>query len=325
MSKERTGCLDWEALFRRSRDNGVSWDEGYFSYFPPPNEWCGITSLASSRTPTDNPGFAYTHKDGEGASSETYWRKVENDGSMSAEMQASISDSYDSYHPRIDTDGTNYFIIWAEYDSAPGPRYLHQIVVDRWDGTDNRTVLQFTDTGVLEYPDIAKQAGGTFYSTWLDRDETDWWIRGCEYNGGWGSIDFIVPGSGTVSCPRVLPNIEAPVVFRSPGDSTKVDKSYLPGVMLDCGPKDGESLATTNDGTNSYLAVSSWKAANTGPIKVKRMDKAGPSGTVTTNGGTCGDRQYVQPRFDIIFRNVVDDWNVTGTDPLGDSYTNGVT
>jgi len=333
VSKERAGSETWESLFLRSQNNGGSWNPSYFAYSSPPNASCPIIDLASTRTPTDNPAFVYTRQDGEGVwTRETYWRKVENDGQMSAEMQASVSevgpgDRYDSFYPRIDTDGTSYFIIWAENDpylDPPNPGWhLWQIVCDRWDGVDNRDVLDFTDTSgeYLEYPDIAKGPGNTFYASWLDRGPANWRVMGRKYEGGW--LGFAYMDQGTLanpSYPKVLTGT-LDVVYRSTTDTTKVDQFGLPDLMLNCYPRDGDRSLATSVNTHPYLAVLS----TSGQVRVKRIDTVEPSGTITTNGNNYEDRMFVKARFDIIFNNVIDDWNVTGTDPLGDSFTNGVT
>lgn len=98
------------------------------------------------------------------------------------------------------------------------------------------------------------------------------------------------------------------------------DPVVLQGVNAVATSRSLAACADSTDGAHYAAGVTT-----SGSILVKRTDGTAPvcSG-VTVTGNTVGDTTYCRANFTASFAGVVDDWNTTGTDPLGDAYTNGV-
>ena len=316
VSEERSGSTGSEILLRRSQDNGASWDSGYWDYAQLNEDG---SFLSFTRGPTDSPALCYQRN------YQIFWRKIIPAG-LGGELRASQTGSWMQRSGRIATDGTVYFI--AYYDD-PGSGNPVKIVCNRYTGTDNwDTLATAASVHYLRYPDITYENSGYFNVSWTDDTGTSgtrsWSIKSTEWisAGGWHwdtPANLYNGNSDDPSASKVLPPIGT-VVCRN-NTKTGIERAgYDITLMASCNPlsddysagTDGRSLAVNGDGY-PYLAA----ATTSRTLMVKRVDGTPPTGSVNAPG-------YASHNINVSF-TASDDWNVTGSDPLGDSFTNGVT
>jgi len=233
--------------------------------------------------------------------------------------------------------GLNHSSTWTEYDSSTGSYYLRFC---NYDGTSNhivtldsgafricnpRVVMVTNNYRILETIDTGSAC---FFKSW------HYWYPTEEMSSAQAhEPDNHASGqSGLMTCTHYDDHI-----FTVAGGSTSGDvfcnpdqSNYYPvvhgGSWIPAGSafdNPFHALAADCPSDQSYVALAMTKSSE---IVFKRTDKSAPSGTILLNGRQASQATYyTNSELSVSFQNVLDDWNTTGTDPYGDSYTAGVT
>lgn len=320
------GVDRYQLCVRSSTDFGTTWRAGYAMRTN--DNW-------HHRRPrfgiSDNGSRLLAYEDYESGHSEVCFREVTATTWTNRTAVSAVDEIEDRCPSVCGFAAQDYAIAYVHGDAANS-----SIVVKRYQSgtfTFTWTISPAVAGHNKGYPDIVSYTGNRYCVVWND--------NGTVYErrmvaGAWQSTDTLYTATGiSNACPRVCYRscIEACRRIGNNGVvgiTTGADYDIMTGVTPFDSPR---TLALAYDiaTSNSYLVVSSNTGAS-GEVYVKRTDSTPPAGGMTVNGEVTaigGADTYVKQDFAVSFKNVIDDWNRTGTEPgppLGaGAYTNGVT
>ena len=322
----RTGSVWQNVMMRHSSDRGATWDAGYFEY-----TIAGADHYRPrmARVPSGEGGVIVYERETAGAS-EVYCRQVTDSGWGAADL-VSGSAGVDSMRPAVAAGAVgDWRVVWQE-DAAGGDEiYYRRKVAAAWGAikTDLSTGCTEPDQ---KFPDIAYRNGDwqtVVWSAYPAGGGTKVYQRR-EMSGSWGSgavALYSAPNTGTY--PKVSPGDPTTVVCRAEGgtDIKSVTAGDDETIMQGVSPyASGHSISVNQTVELSVLAV----ATTDGKVYFKRADDVAPDGDTFIEGVQSeidSDPVYFNTNFDLSYESVIDDFGpgITGTDPLGDSYTDGV-
>ena len=328
VSNEIDGTL-FRAEIKRSSTNGTTWPEGLYASTGDAD--CNVIQARLSRSPTYDIQLTYT-KDvlfGSTRVWEVFFREVPYDIGLGPELAVSPNDGYGSDFPAVAARSSfDYWIIYRDRGMNIVCRRLISGTWHDWGGTTYYPVAQYTGPMSYHSPDISNVTTSVMRVVYTAHSASPlgWWAyqRDC-VNALWEAPAELRGVGARESYPKTSCNASLRICTDvtgnhvdhvAPGSSNTLMQSALPYDYR---------LATAVDSGDGYeyLAV-----AAPGAIKVKRTDLLPPSGSAAVNGTATGPASatvYVNSNFELSYSDVVDDWDLTGTDTTGDSFTNGVT
>lgn len=311
-SKDRAGAAR-EVLLRVSENDGTNWVEGYVDFISDP--LYGITHTSLSHGTAGNVAVSYQI---DGSPKTCWWCTIDEEGFGAAKHQVDPGDAYDADNPRIDTDSDGCFVVFHE--NAPNEQVWSYIYPD-----DTRQVLGGEAGADYSDPDIACVSEDRAKAVYTKFAEGNY--SGCSrtYDGGWQAQSSDYDGEWTNPVPTVS-TVTGDVFYKTAGAGISVtmeDGAFDPVVMERNPYESGGSIAaSSDDGSTTHLVV----GTQDGAIWVKRTDAVDPWSTGVSVAGTEDEGiVYINGDTALTFEGVADDWDISGTDPLGDSYTDGVT
>jgi len=312
---------------RRSDDFGATWIAGYHA-----NTTAGMNHYNPSmvRVPGGGTGaIVYSREELDGYN-EVYIRSLGDFGWGTQEL-VSTDDTTRGRYPAVASTGTGeWWVVWQEQIFGGYEIYHRRKTAGAWQAIVNLS------GGCPEqgqcYPDIAWLNSEPYLNVvWAAYPAAGgsevYRRRYIQGSGGWlGAAEHLYTAPSTGTYPMVSPVTNdvfcraeggANVMAVTTGDDTKVMEAATPYAS--------RSVRTHSASAYTYLAV----ACTDGRLLLKRQDDVAPDGDTFVDGvqsETDSDPVYFNSDFTLSYENVVDDFGpgVTGTDPLGDSYTDGV-
>jgi len=295
----------WEIAVRHSGDAGTTWDTDYWGYTV---ENQAHSNPELGRTANNMILLGYEALSGPtSGSSDVYFSELEL-GGLGTRRLVSAGDGSNSYHPAIEGEGTDRF--WVAYETSGN------IIAREYQPPGTWLVTQTVNShaGAASCPDIAVTGAGDKDFVWTEGTQ----VYRNTYSGMTWYGASLIRGSSILPWPKVCSG--SGVVACE--DTSRVFDGTNAIMILTSNPYNSQhALAADFDGTHSYVAAT---MAN-GVTYVKRTDTATPTGEMLLNGQQAdGQVKYIRSSFTVDLTNVVDDWNLSGTDPSGDSFNNGV-
>ena len=311
---------------RRATDHGANWAVGYhartlggYHHYNP----------RLTRAPSGiDVGVVYERVEYDGYS-EIYLRSIDAAG-WGSDQLVSTDDTINSRRASVACGGvSDWWVVWQEDLGSGSEIYFRRKALGSWGAIQNlSSVCPEPDQ---KFPDIAyKTADPYFTAVWAGYPAAGGnqvYQRRCIGNppAGWlASPEHLYTAPGTSTWPKVCPTSNmvvcrqeggGHVISVSVGADNTIMQAANPGV-------NARSISVDLGGGTSYLVV-----AGNGKVLIKRQDVVVPWGDTYINGVqsvTDDDPVYFNTNFTLSYENVADDFLVTGTDPLGDSYTDGV-
>lgn len=321
------GSVWQHIMMRHSGDFGATWDAGYFE-----QTTAGADHYRPrmSRVPSGEGGAIVYERETAGAS-EVYCRQVTDSGWGAAD-QVSGSAGVDSRRPAVAAGAVgDWRVVWQEDLGTGSEIYYRRKVAGSW-GTIKTDLSTALPEPNQKYPDIAYRNSDWQTVVWAaypGGGGTKVYQRR-ETSGSWDGYAvelYSAPNTGT--WPKVGPGTMSLVVCRAEGgaDIKSVTAGDDETVMQGVSPyANGRSISVDETGVLPVLAV----ATTDGKVFFKRTDNVAPDGDTFIEGvqsETDSDPVYFNTNFDLSYESVADDFGpgITGTDPLGDAYTDGVT
>ncbi len=318
VGQDRPGALQSEVLVRRSTNSGQTWESGYFAYVGSSTDTVEAVEITHG---SDNVSLCW--KMNIANHIYIYWSPLGGGGDLSAGKRQ-VWDASTDYmdKPRIASDGANVFVAYMGQDVV----FHHwNIYCMRYNGSaTSNDVIANEGTHTLLDPDVSCQGAGLINVVWTDFYNSSHYVCRKVWNGStWGGRTELYDAGTQQPSARAI--------------------QYSADNSIVCMDSTGAFLEWAMFGSNADImkgsAPSSWAADRApggealvaarcadGNVRVKRTDAVAPSSSgVAIEGNQVGGSVYAKANFGISFSNVVDDWNTTGTDPNGDSFTNGVT
>ena len=317
VGRDRPGASGDELLVRRSTNGGQSWEQGHYARAGSPGDDVESVELTHG---TDSVSLCWkldvANRD------YIYWSPLGGGGDLSAGRRQ-VWDASTEYmdRPRIAGDGTNVFVAYMGQDAV----YHHwNIYCMRYDGTAaSNDVIADDGTHTLLDPDVSCQGPGLFNVVWTDSYDGSSKVCRRTWNGTvWGGRSVLYDAGAQQPAPRAVPfSADSSVICREAtgaflawamlGSSADIMKGSAPASWAAGRAPGGEAVAAAG--------------CADGKVRLKRTDSAPPSSSgVEVEGTRAGETTYAGAGFGVSFGAVADDWDLTGTDPDGDSFTNGV-
>jgi hypothetical protein len=238
---------------------------------------------------------------------------------------------YDS--PRVAGDGSALMVVYRTHDTnsnLDSGIWCSRIV----GGVVSPVALDKDRVGTPPHtfstPDISYRGGVNYITTYTDTQTSAKKVIARGYTGsGWSGSVPMYNANSTEPYPRTIPYDSGWLISRASNGSdvqwivTADDSKVLFSGVNPRNASNAIATACENDTADVYIAV----VTGGNGIVVKRTDSAKPttSGIVVTgNANLFEGIYYTGSNFQTGFQNVLDDWGLTGTDPLGDAFTGGV-
>jgi hypothetical protein len=275
---------------------------------------------------TDTPAIAYYHRwwTEIPRKSTASWTSLGTGGDLTATKKSVGLDPNNDYEiPAIATDGSTIAIAYICRD------YYGNEDTGIWVMRVNGCITTYDQILAgysYESPDIAYQGGGVFAVVYVYASGGNRVYRKTWNGSSWSGSMYLYNATTQEPRPRAIAYGGGDAICRASNgaDVVRATADVDPVLMQGVSPSSvSGSIAAACEGSSSYtyLAV----ASESGAITVKRSDSQSPTTSgVTVSGNTVQGITYANTNITVSFAGVVDDWNLSGTDPLGDAYTNGV-
>ncbi|MBU4234695.1 MAG: exo-alpha-sialidase [Proteobacteria bacterium] len=322
-----TGRL--EIVVRRSEDDGATWVAGYNCVTNGGVINSNYRRASLSNSPTLGVQIVYEKK-GSGFGQWDVFLNVVYPGLWGTERKVNPDNTLDNTWPAIDANTSDDMrIVYLEQGTSLKCR--------QWTGVWGAEYHVATSLQPIGRPDIVFENTGIFAVVWDYGDAAgNHTVRRRKFESVWSSVESLYStGLATPASPRITAmnsgvgggyhmisrnsgGDDVEQLFDGGGNSTIMDFDAL-------APGEGQ-LSVTRD---KYAAGAVFVAgiAADGTVRFKRTDVVSPwASGLTVNGVNVnpGVPCYVRSDFTLALAGVADDWKITGIDPLGDAFTDGV-
>ena len=312
---------------RASFDYGVTWTGGATpSYFDYTTSGHGKKNPRLGKIPNGSLVLVYSWY--QNSENEIYYCTINEWTGFGNMLRASEVGS-DANTASVAGMGANNF--WIAYEESNGSG--NRIRVAQCDGlgvNTRYTISDYQSGHNKSHPDIVYWPPDQMVVVWNDYASNSYDVYRRSYDMNlWQSPERIYYAGTKTVYPRICEySLVTACEERSVSNVVSIEASSETRLMQSVSPfssNDNVSVAYSNPYT--YIAVAGDSSGN-GTVYLKRTDSQRPEGRIAINGmPSLVDNPpiYTNKSFSISFYNMSDDWGLTGTDKLGDCFTNGVT